>query len=78
MEFWLEGNPTTGYSWEVDACDDELTVTTVFEPQDNGATGAGGRYHITLSGVGEVQLAYRRPWDALSTCRYVTIVLPEL
>ena len=65
----LEGNPTTGYTWE--AADlDEKVLRQVGEAEfkaDSGATGAGGtqtlRFEAVNSGQTTLKLAYLRPWE---------------
>ncbi|MFN8485156.1 MAG: protease inhibitor I42 family protein [Anaerolineae bacterium] len=68
----LDGNPTTGYTWEA-APPSSDSVTAVGEPQyktdanAGGKAGVGGTYTFTYQGaaVGAAKLsfAYRRPWE---------------
>jgi inhibitor of cysteine peptidase len=65
----LEGNPTTGYSWEVSTFDERLlrqSAAPEFTPQSD-RIGAGGiqTFHFRAIERGETQLTlvYRRPWE---------------
>ncbi len=65
----LEGNPTTGYLWELLRYNQDL-LTLVGETgfvRDADRPGAGGRFVFRFAprGVGEtrLQLAYLRPWE---------------
>lgn len=65
----LEGNPTTGYLWELLRYNQEL-LTLVGETgfvRDADRPGAGGRFVFRFAprGVGEtrLQLVYLRPWE---------------
>ena len=65
----LEGNPTTGFAWEVSALDERLlrqSAAPEFTPQ-NDRIGAGGiqTFHFRAIERGETQLTlvYRRPWE---------------
>jgi inhibitor of cysteine peptidase len=66
----LEGNPTTGYSWEVAEPLDEQVLRQVGEPEfksESDALGAGGvqilRFEAVNAGRTTLKLAYRRPWE---------------
>lgn len=65
----LEGNPTTGYSWELSEYDAAM-VEPVGEPaydSDSKLLGGGGAYTFTLKalapGVTTVRLVYHRSWE---------------
>ena len=65
----LEGNPTTGYSWEVETIDTavlELVGEPEFEP-DSDAVGAGGmvtlRVNAVDAGESPLKLIYHRPFE---------------
>ncbi len=65
----LEGNPTTGYQWEVAAYNAE-TVARIGKPEynsDSDKIGAGGIYTFTFkalaAGQSDLELVYRRSWE---------------
>lgn len=65
----LEGNPSTGYSWEVTPAD-QAVVAQQGEPEfsaDSDLLGASGKISLTFKAVAEGQqaltLAYRRPFE---------------
>lgn len=65
----LEGNPTTGYTWETAEVDDQVLRQAgepEFEP-DSSAVGAGGvqilRFETVSGGQTTLKLVYRRPWE---------------
>ena len=65
----LEGNPTTGYTWEAAELDDQVlrqVGETEFKP-DSDAIGAGGvqtlRFEAMNSGQTTLKLVYHRPWE---------------
>lgn len=54
--FSLDGNPTTGYSWEiVDADADKLDVKSEYiaDEAQEGQTGVGGKYQFTVTGLSQ-------------------------
>jgi len=65
----LEGNPTTGYLWQVAKIDESvLKQTGDFDfDADSNLTGAGGKltFHFETVGAGStaLQLVYKRPWE---------------
>lgn len=66
----LDGNPTTGYVWEV-AADSNAPVTQIGEWEfkaDSSAVGAGGKLTLTFQagqgGQGALKLVYHRPFEA--------------
>jgi inhibitor of cysteine peptidase len=65
----LEGNPTTGYTWEPLGMDEKLLARlgdAVFQPESN-AVGAGGvislRFKAVSPGSATLTLVYQRPWE---------------
>jgi len=66
----LPGNPSTGYSWEVNTVD-VAVLSQVGDPQfvsDNtGLVGAGGKLALTFDaekgGITSLVLVYHRPWE---------------
>lgn len=65
----LEGNPTTGYTWEAAELDEQVLQQvgeTEFKP-DSDAIGAGGvqtlRFETMNSGQTTLKLVYHRPWE---------------
>jgi len=66
----LEGNPTTGYSWEVAEPLDEQVLRQAGEPefqQESDLVGAGGvqilRFEAVNAGKMTLKLIYHRPWE---------------
>jgi inhibitor of cysteine peptidase len=66
----LEGNPTTGYSWEVAEPLDEQVLQQVGEAefkQESDLVGAGGvqilRFEAVNAGQITLKLVYHRPWE---------------
>jgi len=65
----LEGNPTTGYTWEAAELDEQVlrqVGEVEFKPESD-AIGAGGvqtlRFETVSSGQTTLKLVYRRPWE---------------
>lgn len=65
----LEGNPTTGYRWELSSFDPSV-VRLSGEPDYEPASqriGAGGSFTFKLealaAGTSETTFVYRRPWE---------------
>ncbi|HSR30192.1 MAG TPA: protease inhibitor I42 family protein [Anaerolineae bacterium] len=63
----LAGNPSTGYSWQVDVDFQHLELLEqTFEPAGEGI-GAGGeevfRFRARATGETRIACEYRRPWD---------------
>jgi inhibitor of cysteine peptidase len=65
----LEGNPTTGFGWLVDAVDNEVVMQRgdfVFTPASD-LIGAGGVLTLTFEAMGagetELELIYARPFE---------------
>jgi len=66
----LEGNPTTGYSWEVVEPLNEQVLRQAGEPefqQESDLVGAGGvqilRFEAVNAGKMTLKLIYHRPWE---------------
>ena len=66
----LEGNPTTGYSWEVAEPLDEQVLRQAGEPEfkaESDLVGAGGvqvlRFEAVNAGKMTLKLVYHRPWE---------------
>lgn len=64
----LEGNPTTGYAWEVSAVDESVLhyEDSDFDA-DSDADGAGGivtlEFEASGAGATLLELIYRPPWE---------------
>ena len=65
----LEGNPTTGYTWELDAIDATILQQigeAEFTPESN-AIGSGGKFtfHFKAISAGQsfLKLVYHRSWE---------------
>jgi len=65
----LEGNPTTGYTWEM-AQTDEIVLSIAGEPEfkaDSNLIGAGGKISLVFKaefdGQQDLKLVYHRPWE---------------
>jgi len=74
----LEGNPTTGYSWQVEAVDQ--AVLAAGDPEyvsESDLIGAGGMYTFTFTAVapGEtpIRLVYLRPWETVAPLETFTL-----
>lgn len=69
LEVTLEGNPTTGYNWEVESVDDKI-LKQEGEPEFNAesdAMGAGGmvtlKFKAEEAGKTDLKLVYHRSWE---------------
>ncbi len=67
----LDGNPSTGYTWEAQALDTTIfkqVGEATFVSSDPGLVGAGGSLTLTFSvlkaGTAPLTLVYHRPWEA--------------
>jgi len=64
----LDGNPTTGYDWEVSAVDEGVLrfIDRDFDP-DSDAVGSGGKvtleFETVSTGSTLLELIYRPPWE---------------
>lgn len=74
----LEGNPTTGYSWQVESADD--SVVSAAEPEyvsESDLIGAGGIFTFTFTAAGpgetQVHLVYVRPWEQVTPIQTFTL-----
>lgn len=70
LEFELDGNPTTGYSWEItDTDSDKLDIQSEYIPDetDKDINGAGGKYKFTVKGISpgnaSFNLSYMRNFE---------------
>lgn len=69
----LEGNPTTGFSWEVQAVDDAV-LAPQGDPQytasETGLVGSGGVFTFTFKAASKgettLQLVYHRSWEKVA------------
>jgi len=75
----LEANPTTGYSWEIDAID-ETVLRPDGEPvflNDSDLLGSPGTMTFTFEAAGEgetvLRLIYHRPWEDTAPLQTVTL-----
>jgi inhibitor of cysteine peptidase len=66
----LEGNPTTGYTWEaldLDASMIQQVGSTEFKSSNTGLVGAGGTQTLVFktlkAGTTNLTLIYHRPWE---------------
>lgn len=66
----LEGNPTTGFSWEVEAVDDAVLAPqgdADYTASETGLVGSGGIFAFTFKaarkGQTQLQLVYHRSWE---------------
>ena len=77
----LEGNPTTGYVWEIES-NDPAVLESAGEPEfnpDSEAIGSGGTYTFRFTAVAEgkvtFKLVYQRPFEVnvqeLKSCEVI-------
>lgn len=66
----LDGNPSTGYTWEVKDLDTDMFQQVgepVFESSNPGMVGSGGTLTLTFKtlkvGTNSLTLIYHRPWE---------------
>jgi inhibitor of cysteine peptidase len=66
----LDGNPSTGYSWEAKDLDSsvfELVGEPVFSSSNPNLVGSGGTVTLTFkalkAGTSTLMLVYHRPWE---------------
>lgn len=63
----LEGNPSTGYTWQVSADEHYLELLSQeFEPHGQGVGASGDEiFHFRALSPGQATITceYRRPWD---------------
>jgi inhibitor of cysteine peptidase len=66
----LEGNPTTGYQWQVASLSPEVldwTEGPTYQPSTPGRIGSGGTFRFGFKamrkGRATVKLVYRRSWE---------------
>ena len=76
----LAGNPSTGYTWQVDVDTGYLEqIAQVFEPAGVGVGAAGHevcRFRALEAGETHLTFAYQRPWDrvARDTKRFQVVI----
>jgi inhibitor of cysteine peptidase len=65
----LDGNPTTGYTWDVDTTNEDV-LKQIGEPEfkaSSGALGAGGVMTLAFEALSQgnttLKLVYHRPWE---------------
>ena len=69
LEIHLDENPTTGYSWEIAALDEEILADAgrVYFAARPALTGSGGEvqwlFRALKPGTTALRLEYRRPWE---------------
>lgn len=78
----LEENATTGYVWQTECDDNEISFARETIPPDDAAPcGAPGkvriiiRVHRGFSSTSHVRLVNRRPWKGGGTARTIDLVL---
>jgi inhibitor of cysteine peptidase len=66
----LDGNPTTGYTWEAKDLDTGMfqqVGKVEFKSANPGLVGSGGTQTLTFkalqAGSGKLELVYHRPWE---------------
>ena len=66
----LDGNPSTGYTWEAKGLDPTIfkqVGEATFVSSDPGMVGAGGTLTLTFkvlkAGLASLMLVYHRPWE---------------
>ena len=63
----LEGNPTTGYTWQVHTDSRHLELLDQTFVRGGERVGAGGqevfRFRVLAAGETEIACEYRRPWE---------------
>lgn len=74
----LEGNPSTGYTWEVSEIDRWILVdhgAPQFIPSGRLTGGGVLRFRFTADQVGEtdVKFVYHRPWDTAAPLQTFTV-----
>lgn len=88
LEFELEGNPTTGFTWEVvNADSDKLDVKSEYVPDaaEKNMAGVGGKYKFTVTGLKEgnatLECSYMRTFEgessSLKTVGYKVLVTKD-
>lgn len=64
----LEGNPTTGYEWELQFDNDKLKVVDrQYQPPGTDAVGGGGKERFRLKAIKRgdtvIRAIYKRAWE---------------
>jgi len=86
IEIVLEGNPTTGYSWDVASFNTNRlqqigAVKYLQSEQSDGKhrVGVGGKFVFQFkavgSGQGLIKLIYRRPWETTSSDKIYSVMI---
>jgi predicted secreted protein len=65
----LEGNPTTGYEWELQFDNDKLKLTDQqYQPPGANAIGGGGKEQFILKAIKKgntvIRAVYKRAWES--------------
>jgi inhibitor of cysteine peptidase len=75
----LEGNPTTGYTWQTQALD-ESVLSLTGEPSyvsDTDLVGSGGtmtfEFEAVAAGQTDLTLTYHRPWEDVDPIQTFTL-----
>lgn len=78
----LDENATTGYVWQAECDDNEISFAReTIPPDDDTLCGAPGkvriiiRVHRGFSGTSHVRLVNRRPWKGGGTARTIDLIL---
>ncbi len=74
----LDGNPTTGFTWEIQSADPQVLLRrdSEFHPSSD-MPGAGGvwvfPFETGASGSSEIRMVYRRPWETVEPLRTFSV-----
>ncbi len=78
----LDGNPTTGYTWETKDLDTSLfqqVGETAFTSSNPGLVGSGGTQSLTLkalkAGTASLTLVYHRPWETVAPLQTFSVTV---
>lgn len=86
IEIVLEGNPTTGYSWDTASFTTnklqqigEVQYRQIEQPGRRPRVGMGGQFVFKFkaleTGLGGIKLSYRRPWTTTAYDKVYSVVL---
>lgn len=81
----LEGNPTTGYSWEVASFStnglQQIGAVVYLQSEQSGEkhrVGVGGKFIFRFKaigpGPGQIKLLYRRPWETTAVDKNYCVI----